>query len=174
MQQITQNKSIANISESSLIDGLCKGNKEMVAVLYDRYGPVVYGMISKVVKDDHQKDDLVCNCIITISLSIKTYDASKESFTLWLCKITRQIILEHLEILKQSEKDAIQKEENLVGTNVDQLTRLIEEDKLSSFELIWHYGYTYHKVAEKLGVSVAVLKKQVRTELQKNKKGKTS
>lgn len=164
MSGLLVNKSDSDISNADLLEGLQAGNTALLAILYDRYSPIVYGLITRRVADEKLAEQFLQKTFIDAISNLSSFNDSGDSLTLWLCKRARLLLSESLPKSQFIETGKIQLGADTVPHKEE------GEHQLTALDLIWHLGYTYEDVAAYWGVSIKELRRIVRMELQNHKK----
>jgi len=162
------NSSSLTVDDCSLAERLLNGDRESIPLFYDRYSAMLYGTIVGAVSDEKVAGELLQQAVLSVVGNIAEYNAAKESFALWVCKIARSTVAAAVSKNEHLRKKAIQTASNSVSD-----TTAIGQEQASAtvaLDLIWQHGYSYAEAAEHLGIGLPELKKRIRTELQQSKK----
>src|SRR5215217_7126803 len=65
-----------------------------LSALYDRYSRTVYGVGLKILGDRSLAEELVQDVFLKVWRSLRTFDASRGSFSTWLYRVTRSCALD--------------------------------------------------------------------------------
>ena len=71
-----------------------QGDKEAFGKLYDKYAPVLMGIINRILPADNGGEEILQTAFLHIWHQISCFDASRSSLLTWLIKITRQLALD--------------------------------------------------------------------------------
>ena len=74
---------------NKLISEMQKGNEVAFAELYDRYSPALFGVVSKIIREESLAQDILQDCFVTIWKKAQSFDADKGSFFTWMLNICR-------------------------------------------------------------------------------------
>jgi RNA polymerase sigma-70 factor (ECF subfamily) len=177
------------MTESELIYKFKKGDLEAFKSLYEKYFELVLHYITSLVRNKHESEDLTEELFlyiwekresINIKKSFKTYllsCAHNRTINYFNSKKTqatqKQIPID--EVTEQFSKIEIQ---NIADSHIlvrelrKQIHDAIEDLPLKCrkiFKLSRIYNYKYSQIAEKLGVSVSMVEKQISLALKKLK-----
>lgn len=82
-----------DIKDHELIKLLQQKNMSAYEFIYDRYAPLLYGVICKLVKDDVKAEKVLKKSFIEIWSQLSTMQAHKSNLFIWMHNITRNIAL---------------------------------------------------------------------------------
>ncbi|RIJ34300.1 RNA polymerase sigma factor [Pontibacter oryzae] len=158
-------------TEQSLVEALQQGKQEVLGLLYDAYAPVMMGVITRIVDDEHLAEEVLQETFVAIWSRIGIYDCTRNRFLTWGLAIARGIALEAVKKAKQAPHIIKTETENLkVGADgkgyylfLKQPLCNLEPEERTILELIYLKGYTCPEAAAKLGITETDL----RTSLKK-------
>lgn len=85
-----------DINDLELINLLKQKKLNAYEFLYDRYAPLLYGMICKLVNDDAMAQEVLKKSFIQIWTQLATVQPGKFNLFIWMHNITRNIALEEI------------------------------------------------------------------------------
>lgn len=148
-------------------------------LLYDRFSPLLFGVICKMVKDAAAAEDLLQESFIKVWKNIDQFDAGKASFTTWLVNIARYTTIDYLRSrgFKQQQKNQpVEKYEyQEVGYSETAVTETIGLRKMVGtlepkyreiIDLIYFGGHTQEEVAGILDIPLGTVKTRARYALR--------
>lgn len=101
-----------DIKDHELIKLLQQKNMSAYEFIYDRYAPLLYGVICKLVKDEVKAEKVLKKSFIQIWSQLSTMQAQKSNLFIWMHNITRNIALaeisEDISINSYTEADRYQ------------------------------------------------------------------
>lgn len=165
-----------HIAEPDLVKGLKAKNPASLDYLYDHYSAAMYGIITRVVKNEDVAEEVLQDVFLKIWDKIESYDASKGKLFTWMLNIARNQAIDKTrskEISKGRKTDDI---DNLVGRidkadygeqKVDSiglaevLIKLPEEQRFV-IEKLYLEGYTQSEVAEEFNIPLGTVKTRTR------------
>lgn len=161
-----------------LIQQMQAGDRAAFATMYDQYAGALFGIVSKIIKDEAIAEDVLQDAFIKIWKNILRFDASKGSFFTWMLNISRNTAIDKLRKLKNEGKYEIQTADNIVdiavgnqiNQNINQIglkemvNKLAPEHRLM-VEYIYFNGYTHQEVSEELGIPLGTVKTRIRKAL---------
>jgi RNA polymerase sigma-70 factor (ECF subfamily) len=161
------------VSDETLMAGICEGSREALAVLFRRHARIVRGVAYRVLRDSSEADDLLQDIFLLIHRLCKTFDSSKGPARSWILQMTyrraisrrRYLTSRHfysrldLEDAGEPAGDFGAKNgsydktvDRLIGEEVLQKTfRELSEDQQKTLRLFFFEGYTFEEIAAKLG-----------------------
>ena len=92
------------ISDNELIVLLLNKEKGAVEFLYDKYAPLLYGVICKLIKDDWLAQEILKKAFIQIWTQVSTAPLSGHKLFIWMHNITRNIAIEELSKTLETDK----------------------------------------------------------------------
>ena len=147
-----------NDSEEKLVAAIKKGSIEAFGMLYDKYAPALFGILTRIIEDDELAETALQKCFIQIWHSKNLYNPSCERLFTWMLKIARTI--------------GIKAREEKYGSVPNQKGKLyvndINHDKLNNNNVILELitiGVSEKEAAEKMGVSNNELRQMLRKEI---------
>ncbi len=75
-------------SDEALMDLICGGNREALALLFRRYARVVRGVAYRVLRDTSEADDLLQDIFLLIHRKCGMFDASRGPARFWILQMT--------------------------------------------------------------------------------------
>lgn len=159
--------------EHALIERIQSGDMEAFAKLYDKYAPVLYGVILKIVKDQNQAEQLLQKSFMRFWMEMNSFDPVKESLLAWMLNITRSLSLSA--VPRKVKNEPIHNPGNSVNTTNPELTPIKtgtandsphSGQDVSVLEMVYFKGYSLTKAARELNITVDVLKTRLRMEVK--------
>lgn len=156
-------------------------DRSAFAELYDLYGGVLYGLVSRVLEGDEKAAEVVLEEVfLSIWAGASTYDASKGTPCFWMLGIARQLALAHvppsgkhavhpgppLRIRRPVPAEAITRKAACAAEerpHDEQPDPRSGEETLIS--LAYYKGWGVERIAEHRGLSVQVVRARMRAEL---------
>jgi len=170
---------------SVLLPALINRRKEAYEFLYDEYSPGLYGVITRIIKDEAQAADILQDTFVNICQKIETYNPEKGSFFTWLLNIARNKAID--ELRKKERKSKIHLDENIVSmdsfnsltnnyeikTDTIGLRSIVDDLKPDLREMIeLHYfnGLTQQEITDLKEMPLGTVKTKLRQAMQHLKK----
>lgn len=170
------------ISDQEIFLKIRQNNLEALKLLYDRYTPLLYPIIKKIVDDDGTAEKVLAETFLIVWRWAEEFDFPVTNVFCWMILIARNKAIdtlkrrrgdsgvpeyndeyEILNILPQLspkneslEREYILRQLNEIFKIVDTLSD--EEKKL--FSLVLYDGLTFKEIAEKINIPAAVIRHQ--------------
>ena len=75
---------LASLSDENLMVHLRRGYSDALAVLFDRYHSLIFGVASRILRDQGEAEDLMQSVFLEIFRSVAQYDESKGTPKVWI------------------------------------------------------------------------------------------
>lgn len=142
---------------------LKKGDQQAIGLLYDKYAPALFGIISRITNNEKQAEKILHRVFIKAWNLRDAYNSSGLSLFTWLINMARQ-----------SAFDAGKPEsaKNLSGINTvyEASENMIKEDL--AFDLVYYKGFTIAEVATELHLPVSSVTTNIRMAIQNRQEKK--
>ena len=171
-----------NEQDVRLLDQIAKRDQGAFAELYDRYAPIVFTLVSRIVKSSADAEDLLQDIFLQIWGKSGTYVREKGSVYTWIVTISRNKAIDRMrggdqarrggtldDHLLQAVGDEGYKASPLFATISseyegfmrDGLTALSPEQR-RIIEMSYYEGYTQVEISERLNVPLGTVKTRMR------------
>jgi RNA polymerase sigma-70 factor (ECF subfamily) len=166
--------------ERQLVPMLIAGEEEAFALLYDSYSAMLFGVITRIVDDRQDAQNLLQDCFVKIWKNIASFDADKGRLATWMISIARNTALDFTRskyfsqkrknqnvddlVLPFEERISVRQAEDTVG-----LRQLVDKLPTSCKEVIeWMYfeGYTQQEISENFNIPLGTVKTRTRIALR--------
>jgi len=161
-----------------LLERVAAGDQGAFAVLYDRCGGQVYGLVLRVLRDPAQSEEVTQEVLLEVWRSAPRYDRTRGKALTWILTLTHRRAVDRV----RSEQAARQRdslagsrdlrtgfdavaEEVEVRLEHEQVRRALERLtglQREAVELAYYGGYTYRQVAELLDAPLGTVKTRLR------------
>lgn len=176
------------LSDDLLVAQVVRGNSAALEILYDRYAPIVLGIALKVNPDQAMAEDVLQETFWRVWRSASTYQPRLGSFTAWLFRITRNLVVDlyrknnariqeiilsdgnSADIEQAPDPDANVAEQAQSFLNNRQVRAALEtlpEAQRRVIEMAYFYGMTRQEIAESTGEALGTIHTRARLALQK-------
>ena len=169
-------------TEEELIKQLQSRQADALSLLYDRYAPILFGVIRRLVKDEELAQQVLLESFAQIWSSFAWYNQEVNTLSAWLIGIARDLALAH-QVRDSSfrlaeETPAIDgqlvfhnRSSTAAGSKQPEKVHLPEQrcqpnTNTPVLDLLYFEGYTPMQVAQKLGIPLASINKKARAELK--------
>lgn len=147
--------------EAHLVESVLSGDQKAFATLYDKYAPVIYGVISKTISDSKDSEELLQEIFMTIWHKMPLYDGTKQHLYTWMYTIARDLIAKNVSLHPAYDETV------RPGATINKPANGPDNGQPSetAFDLIYFKGYTYEEAARRLNLTMAALQTNIRIEL---------
>jgi RNA polymerase sigma-70 factor (ECF subfamily) len=169
--------------DQALVTRLKQREAAAMAVLYDRFGGLLYSIIYRAVRDQATAEDLVQETFFRIWNRIHTFDAERGRLEPWLVTIARNRAFDHLRSVRGAASELTSFDElertgyfaTAAGPRTDRVVqqRAVEqaltslnETQREVIELTHFEGMTQAEIADKLKKPLGTVKGLVRSALR--------
>lgn len=168
----------APAENKELVTLLKQKTRESFSMLYDRYSPVLFGVICRTINDKTAAEDILQEVFIKVWKNIDQYDEQKAGLFTWLLSITRYTTIDYLRSKGFKQKAAIQTSTHNEYIEDKSVVQAEDDINLRSFviklepkyreiiDLVYFLGYTQNEVAQMLNLPLGTVKTRARTGLQ--------
>jgi RNA polymerase sigma-70 factor, ECF subfamily len=160
------------------------GDREALAMLYDRYSSLAYGVAMRVLGDPARAEDAVQDAFVNVWNRASTFDAARGSLRAWLLTTVRNRCIDYIR-----GRGSRERREDELNPNVDyaqapsdpwrevalSLERSAVRDAMSSLpaeqrqvvEMAYFGGYSHAEIADMTRVPLGTVKGRMRLALEK-------
>jgi RNA polymerase sigma-70 factor (ECF subfamily) len=159
------------ISDESLLNQICVGNREALAALFERYARLIRCVAVRILRDAAEAEDLVQDLFLYIQRKCGIFDSSKSTAKSWIVQMAYHRALDRRRYLKSREfyaqpyfvADGLQvvgkpttesdySADEVFGRNgLNKVVNALSADQRETLRLHFFEGYTLLEVSEKLG-----------------------
>lgn len=144
--------------------------------LYDKYSDALFGIILRIVKDQHIAEEVLQDTFVKIWQNLDQYQSSKASIFTWMSKIARNLSLNAVQskaVKKAGFTFSIDqlKEDNIsdikINENFDLRTHIniLNNDQKQIIELVYFNGFTHQETHQYLGIPLGTVKSRIKLAL---------
>jgi RNA polymerase sigma-70 factor, ECF subfamily len=183
---------IPGISDETLLEQVCQGTKEALALLFRRHARIVRNVAYRILRNEAEADDLVQDVFIFIFRKAALFNASRGTARSWIVQVTdhrafdrrRHLNTRHYYASRGLEDVALNVAdpryealfsewslESIWGKeSAARLRELLSPAQLSTIELYFFEGYTLEEIADRLGQSLGNIRNHYYRGLEKLRK----
>ncbi len=170
-------------SDTDLALQVRSGNRDALAVLYDRHAQLALAVASRIVGGRDEAEDVVHDSFVAVWSKIGRFDAQRGSLRGWLMTVVRNRAIDRVRARRATidVEDADECSLLRTGPNptfeavlqsvskdeVRAALAALPPEQLQAVELAYFRGYTYRQVAELTGVSTGTTNGRLRLALSK-------
>ena len=178
--------SFSDLDDAAIMEKLSRGNEGALSVLYDRYGPLVFGIALSMVGDRESAEEITQDVFTNVWKKVHSYHADKSKVVTWISRITRNRAIDELrkrrarpERLRACWEIDIEQEPALGSGPEDQLELAVERQRVraalaalpaeqkQALELAYFKGYSHSEISAALGQPLGTIKTRIRIGMQK-------
>jgi RNA polymerase sigma factor (sigma-70 family) len=168
---------LSDSAEISLASDFQAGNESALAIMYDRWGSLVYSLALRSLGDVTDAEDVTQHVFVAAWLSRTNFDPSRAKLAAWLMGITHHKIVDALEKRARERRDretlAQTLDRDSLSWTDDVVDRMLLADELSRLEelpghimnLAFYDRLTHAQISERLGIPLGTVKSHIRRSL---------
>ncbi|MGR3810980.1 RNA polymerase sigma factor [Jiulongibacter sp. NS-SX5] len=163
--------------EGLLVLALKKNQRSAFDYLYDNYSGALFGVISRVIKDEEKAADVMQDVFLKIWTKIGDYEPGKARLFTWMMNIARNASIDLYR--KERNKHMVdiddqvgvvdsknQDEMNISTIDLRGIVETLRPERKVLLDLVYLQGYTQQEAAEKLNIPLGTAKSRIRTALK--------
>jgi RNA polymerase sigma-70 factor (ECF subfamily) len=169
--------------DSALVERMMSGDEQALSALYDRYSGMLYGMLMRILRDQHAAEEIVQDLFFQLWRGAAQFDANRGSLPAWLMVIGRNCAISRLR--RRENRQPHEDSEDLSVQSVacsfnmeDEAARRVLMDRLKvamqglpdeqreALELAYFEGMTQTEIAARTGSPLGTVKTRIRTAMQ--------
>ena len=164
-------------NEETLITGLKAQESSVLKTIYEKYSSALFGVITRIVNDDHLAEDILQEAFMKIWNNASSYESSKGRLFTWMLNICRNTAIDKMRSkgYKTSKKTA--SDETVLYENPTKIYDDIKPETIGLkdivnklkpewkqlIDLIYFNGYTHQEASEELGIPLGTVKTRLRS-----------
>lgn len=145
-------RSANSAADLQLAISLQQGNRQSLAVVWDKYAPALAGIIRRMVNETSLEEKILNDSFVNAWNQIAAFKPTKSSFFTWLINITRQTAFAAI----RPQQKTNQKDNDLVYK-----VPLNTTHQQAAFDLVYYKGLTYAEAATALQTTLATVKADI-------------
>ena len=165
-------------SPEDLLHAVSLGDQAAFAALYDRFAPVVYGIIRRVVRDPAQSDEVTQEVFVEVWRTATRFDPARGSAQTWVLTMAHRRAVDrvrseqasrdrndrigHRDQSRAFDEVAEQVETSIEHEQIRDALHVLTDLQREAVELAYYKGYTYREVAELLDTPLGTIKTRMR------------
>ncbi len=164
------------MSQEELIPLILKKDERAFTIMYDMYSKSLFSVISNLLKETEDAEDVLQEVFVKIWKSIDTYAESKGRFYTWIVNIARNTAIDKLRSkgYNNSQKnlssdnfvhllDDSNKLVNRIDTiGIQEFVKKLKPKCIQLIELLFFQGYTQQEASDELEIPLGTVKTQNR------------
>ena len=164
-------------SEEELVLSLKQNSQKAFEYLYDNYSGALYGIISKILKNDEKSEDTMQEVFLKIWRKIGDYDSTKGRLFTWMVNIARNASIDQLRKDKNIWLEDIDDhithidkvssfQPQTIGMDIANIMEKLKPERKVLVDMVYLKGFTQEEAAELLQIPLGTAKSRIRTALQ--------
>jgi RNA polymerase sigma-70 factor, ECF subfamily len=171
------------VTDSALIEKMMTGDEAALSALYDRYAPMLFGMLSRVLKDQQAAEEVLQDLFLQLWRNAGHFDPSRGTLPAWLMVIGRNRAISRLrgrrdrELLEAEEGDfagTFVSPENIedeaarkqMARRISTALEQLPAEQRQAVELAYFEGMTQTEIAARTGAPLGTVKTRTRSAMQ--------
>ena len=170
-------------ADARLLDAIARGDDSAFAALYDRYSPILYGLLLRIVRDRPEAEDVLQEVFLQVWQQAANFDAARGRPFTWLVTLARSRAIDRLRSRDSRERaaqaatrDAVEGTGEAAGADLfraeqSEVVRgalaAIPEEQRRALLLAYFEGLTQTEIAARLGQPLGTIKTRMRSGMQK-------
>jgi RNA polymerase sigma-70 factor (ECF subfamily) len=160
--------------DTRIVAMLRQSDKTAISLLYDNYSDALFGVILRIVQQEHLAEEILQDTFLKIWKFRESYDETKGRFFTWMLNIARNTAIDQTRLKSFSQKNQdidnvvsiIDSKEqdnfNVDGLGLREIIAELPEEHRSIINLVYFQGYTHIEAAETLNIPLGTLKTRLR------------
>lgn len=171
--------------EALLLNLIVRGDAEAFSELYQRWSPMLFGLVCKILNDPKEAEDALQDGFLHVWHKAASYDARRSSPSTWAYMIFRNKAIDRLRARERRSRgfEKIVAEERLQGERSEppeeraesnETRRAVEKallqipgEQREAIQLAFFTGLTQTEIAGRLGAPLGTVKARIRRGLMK-------
>ena len=147
--------------DDRLVIAIKKADQKAFELLYNKYAPVLMGLISRIVNDNNLAGEILQTSFLHTWNQINSFDANKSSLLMWLISIARNAAIDKV---KSERLKNLQCNNNVGKHIIDNNNRQLFPEPFykTIFEMVYFKGLSCKEAAAVLKIPVEELRKNIR------------
>jgi RNA polymerase sigma factor (sigma-70 family) len=161
-------------TEEELVAAIVRGDERALAILYDRFGRLAYGVALRILRDPALAEDAVQDAFVGAWRTAASFDGRRGNAQTWLLTLVhrRAVDIVRREARRRTqplddapvaahestEKEAVVREQRRA---VQSALAQLPADQREALELSYYGGLTQSELAERLGIPIGTVKSRV-------------
>jgi len=166
---------VTDLKTSALADRLQRGDRSVMAEIYDAYGAALYGVILRIVRNEVVAEDILQETFLRVWTKRAAFDGSKGTFFTWMLNVARNLAIDHLRSAESRLTDvgtadaAMDDDGADVGAvpfndtiDLRQILEKLPAEQRQIIDLVYYMGYTQQEIAKDLNIPLGTVKSRIR------------
>lgn len=164
------------MTQEDILPLILKKDDKAFTTLYDMYSKSLFGVITNLIKEQEEAEDVLQEVFVKIWKNIESYNESKGRFYTWILNIARNTAIDKLRSkgFNNSQKnlssdnfvhllDDSNKLTNRIDTiGIQEFVKKLKPKCIQLIELLFFQGYTQQEASDELEIPLGTVKTQNR------------
>ena len=166
------------VGDDELLLAVARGDQAAFAALYDSVGPLVHGVVRRVVRDPAQSEEVTQAVMVEVWRTAVRFDPDRGSARTWILTMAHRRAIDRVRSEQASRNRAQRVADQQHARDFDEVSERVELDfeheqvrtalstltelQRQAVELAYYQGFTYREVAELLGTPLGTIKTRMR------------
>jgi RNA polymerase sigma factor (sigma-70 family) len=173
-------RDIADTTDESLLARVARGDDDALGSLYDRFGPVAYGLALRILRDERLAEDAVQEAFLAVWRQAASFRPERANARAWVLTFVHRRAVDLVRREERRRGEPLEPEaEPATGSTAEAvelrrrreavqraLARLPEEQR-RPIELAYYGGFSQSELAERLGEPLGTIKSRMFTGLKR-------
>lgn len=170
-------------STTDIIQLLKQKDKRAISVIYDKYGPALFGIAVRIVESETLAEDVIQDAFIKIWRNADKFNEKKGTLFTWLLNITRNTALDTRKSAAFRRSQKIQEVDFSVYDHEDwkveqkpehiglhSAVEGLDEKYRRIIDMVYFQGYTQQEIVQHLDIPLGTVKSRVKIGLRELRK----
>lgn len=170
-------------TDVELLRKIAGGDEQSVGKLYDKHSGLLFSIISRVVKDDGEAEDVLQDVFVRIWEKAELYNDSYGPPVVWMCRLTRNLAIDrirskafktrmsesdidtHFDLFTHDKESQPQEkaEQSEALAAISNALNSLTKDQRQLIEYAYFQGYSQSELADFFGLPLGTVKTRIRT-----------
>ncbi|GGD26031.1 RNA polymerase sigma factor [Flavobacterium orientale] len=164
------------MTQEELLPLIYKKEEGAFTILYDMYSKSLFGVISNLIKDREEAEDVLQDVFVKIWKNIDTYAENKGRFYTWIVNIARNTAIDKLRSkgFNNSQKnlsadnfvhlleDSSRMTNRIDAIGIQEFVKKLKPKCIKLIDLLFFKGYTQQEASDELEIPLGTVKTQNR------------
>jgi RNA polymerase sigma-70 factor, ECF subfamily len=171
-------RAAVGVGDDELLLAVARGDQAAFAALYDSVGPLVHGVVRRVVRDPAQSEEVTQEVMVEVWRTAVRFDPDRGSARTWILTMAHRRAIDRVRSEQASRNRTQRVADQQHARDFDEVTERVELDfeheqvrtalstltelQRQAVELAYYQGYTYREVADLLGTPLGTVKTRMR------------
>ena len=171
-------RTAVEVGDDELLLAVARGDQAAFAALYDSVGPLVHGVVRRVVRDPAQSEEVTQEVMVEVWRTAVRFDPDRGSARTWILTMAHRRAIDRVRSEQASRNRTQRVADQQHARDFDEVSERVElgfeheqvrsalstltELQRQAVELAYYQGYTYREVADLLGTPLGTVKTRMR------------